>query len=146
MLRALPDLRVRLPDRRLGEIRPGKQEEVERMVVEVLEREQQVAGDGSHRGRLNPESQLERQGGGGGMDTSAHPAGPAGDEDRVTWVAPFEDHLIAAEQRGHRVGLEHLPALQVDDRVEGEGPGNTGDRIEVDGSDVAVPLQELLQL
>src|SRR5262249_1563750 len=66
--------------------------------------------------------------------------------DRIPGVAPPHDHLVAAEERGHRTRLDDLPALEVRDGMEGQRPRHPSNRIEVDVPDVAVTRQELLDL
>src|SRR5262249_60657867 len=104
------------------------------------------AGDGPHGRRLDAEGHLEGQGRCGRVDSATGTAGWARDEDRVAGVASLEDHLVAAEQGGHRIRLEDLAALEVDHGVKRERAGDPRDRIEIHLADVAVALEQLLEL
>jgi len=127
-------------------VRARQEEEVQGVVVEVLEGREQVAGDDAQRRRRDTERHLERQRGGDGVHAAAHSARAAGDVDRVPRVATLEDDLIAAEERRHRVRLEHLAILEIDHRVEREGTCDACHRVEVDATDVPVSRHQLLEL
>jgi hypothetical protein len=118
--------------------------EVQRVIVQKLEREGEVPDQHAHRWRDAADRHLDGEGRAGGVHASAHAARPTGDEDRVARIAPHHDHLVAAEKRGHRARLEHLARLEVGDGVERERPRDARHRVEVHRLDVPVPLDQLL--
>jgi hypothetical protein len=76
----------------------------------------------------------------------AYAAGTARDVDRIGRLAAPEDDLVAAEGGGFGPGLDDAPGGQVDDRVKGEGAGDAGDRIDVEGAEVGAPDHGLERL
>ena len=56
----------------LGIIGPGKHEKMHRVVVEILATQQQIAGHGAERRRLDPQRHFETKRGRGGMDAAAN--------------------------------------------------------------------------
>lgn len=88
------------------------------VVIEELGTFPQVTGDNCQRRRHDAEGHLQGHGGTGGVDTTAHPAGPAGDVNGIGRFASLQNDLIAAKQRGLSASLHHPPALEVDDGMK----------------------------
>ena len=143
---ALPQLGVGLPHDGLRVVGPRQQEEVERVVVEELGGQRQVADHHAERWRRDAEGHLDGHRRGHRVDATAHAAGAAGDEDGVARIAPEHDDLVTAKERGHRARLDDLAPLEVGHRVEGQRAGHAGHRVEVHAPDVPVAREQLLDL
>jgi len=138
-----PNARLGGGDDGLGVVRPGQQEQMERVVVQELGRLPQVPHHRAERRRRHPERHLDRLGRRVGVDAATDAAGPAGDEDSVARIAASEDDLVAPKQGRDGVGVLDPPLLEVDHGMEGQRAGDPCDRVDADVLDVAVPGQQL---
>ena len=141
---AVEQTRVGRRDHRRRVVGPGEQVQMQRMVVEEFERQRDVADRDAQLRRSAADRHLDGHRRGHRMHASADAARAAGDEDGVARVATDHDDFVAAEQCRHRAGLEHPSLLEVGDGVKGQGSRHAGDRIEVNGLDVPVPADQLL--
>src|SRR6266542_4025001 len=118
--------------------------QMQRVIVEKLQGQRDVADQYAEWGWDAANAHLDSHGRVHGAHAPAHAAGPARDEDGVTRITPDHNDLVAAEQGRHGPRFEHLPALEVGYGVEGERPGHSRDRVEVEILDVAVALEQVL--
>ncbi len=109
---------------------PGEQSEVNRMVVEHLGHFTKVANQNTKRWWNDPEGLFDCHRRDRGVHTTTDTAGPGADVDSISGVAALEDDLVAAEQHGHRVGVDRFSLLKVERGVNGQGAGHAGDRVD----------------
>ncbi len=112
--------------------------EVDDVVLHRLHRDDQIAEEPRVRGRHGANRVLDRPNRRDGVDRRAHAADALREHPGVARIAPLQDQLDAAEHRGGRPGVRHLPA--VDLGLDSQVPLDPGDGIHNDVSHYRPPF------